>query len=88
MTTSYFVIEQAIIFMLIYFIHVHTDHITSPTAVVLPVKRITEVCHKHGVVVVVDAAHVPGQLKVDIQDIDADFYTGDYYDLSKTFIRI
>jgi selenocysteine lyase/cysteine desulfurase len=42
----------------------------------MPVKRITEVCHKHGVVVVVDAAHVPGQLKVDIQDIDADFYTG------------
>ncbi|XP_045213671.1 uncharacterized protein LOC123564270 [Mercenaria mercenaria] len=55
------------------------EHISSPTAVVLPVKRIVEVCHKHGVVVVVDAAHVPGQLKVDIQDIDADFYTGNLH---------
>ncbi|XP_060606606.1 uncharacterized protein LOC132758918 [Ruditapes philippinarum] len=55
------------------------DHITSPTSVIMPVKRITEVCHKHGVVVVVDAAHVPGQLKVDIQDIDADFYTGNLH---------
>ncbi|XP_060591912.1 uncharacterized protein LOC132746714 [Ruditapes philippinarum] len=52
------------------------DHITSPTSVVLPIKRIIEVCHKYGVVVVVDAAHVPGQLQVDIQDIDADFYSG------------
>ncbi|XP_060570275.1 uncharacterized protein LOC132728620 isoform X1 [Ruditapes philippinarum] len=52
------------------------DHITSPTSVVLPVKHITEVCHRYGVAVVIDGAHVPGQLKVDIQDIDADFYTG------------
>jgi selenocysteine lyase/cysteine desulfurase len=36
------------------------------------------VCHKHGVVVVVDAAHVPGHLQVDIQDIDADFYSGEH----------
>lgn len=55
------------------------DHITSRTSMILPVKRITEVCHRHGVVVVVDAAQVPGQLKVDIQDIDADFYTGDLH---------
>jgi hypothetical protein len=26
----------------------------------------------------VDAAHVPGQLQVDIQDIDADFYSGEH----------
>lgn len=55
------------------------DHISSPTSLVLPVKRIVEVCHRHDVVVVVDAAHIPGQLKVDIQDIDADFYTGNLH---------
>lgn len=55
------------------------DHISSPTTVLLPVKHITEVCHRHGVTVVVDAAHAPGQLNVDIQDIDADFYTGNLH---------
>lgn len=55
------------------------DHITSPTAVLLPVKRITEVCHRHDVIVIIDAAHAPGQLHVDIQDIDADFYTGNLH---------
>jgi hypothetical protein len=46
--------------------------------VLLPVKRITEVCHRHDVIVIIDAAHAPGQLHVDIQDIDADFYTGEH----------
>lgn len=55
------------------------DHITSPTAVVMPVKRIVHVCHAHGAVVFVDAAHVPGQLRPDIQDIDADFYAGNLH---------
>ncbi|XP_053376757.1 uncharacterized protein LOC123530484 [Mercenaria mercenaria] len=55
------------------------DHITSPSSIVLPVKHIVEVCHQHGMVIVVDAAHIPGQLKVDVQDIDADFYTGNLH---------
>jgi 7-keto-8-aminopelargonate synthetase-like enzyme len=53
--------------------------------VLLPVKRITEVCHRHDVIVIIDAAHAPGQLHVDIQDIDADFYTGEQIVLG-TFI--
>ncbi|WAR31064.1 LCYD2-like protein [Mya arenaria] len=45
----------------------------------MPVKKIVEVCHKHGKVVFVDAAHIPGQIEVDIVDLDADFYAGNLH---------
>ena len=52
------------------------DHITSPTAVVMPVKQIVEVCRERGVKVMVDAAHSPGQLPLDVRDLGAEFLTG------------
>ena len=55
------------------------DHITSSTALLMPVKRLTEVCHRYGVIVLIDGAHTPGQLMVDYPDVDADFYTGNCY---------
>ena len=55
------------------------DHITSPTAVLLPVARLCAVCHKHGVLVMVDGAHAPGNVlpQLDIPSIGADWYTGE-----------
>ena len=44
----------------------------------MPVKRMTEIFHKYGVIVLIDGAHTPGQLIVDYADVDADFYTGNY----------
>ena len=38
------------------------DHITSPTAVTLPVARMVAVCKRHGVKVMVDGAHAPGNV--------------------------
>ena len=42
----------------------------------MPIKRLTELCHRHDVIVLVDGAQAPGQLPLDLQDYDADFYTG------------
>ncbi len=52
------------------------DHIASHSALVLPVARIVAVCHAAGVPVLIDGAHAPGQIDVDLTAIGADFYTG------------
>lgn len=52
------------------------DHITSGSAIVLPIQRIVAVCHAAGVPVLVDGAHAPGQVAVDLTAIGADWYVG------------
>jgi isopenicillin-N epimerase len=52
------------------------DHITSGSAVVLPVQRIVALCHAAGVKVLVDGAHAPGQVDLDLTAIGADWYAG------------
>jgi isopenicillin-N epimerase len=52
------------------------DHITSGSAIVLPVQRIVALCHAAGVKVLVDGAHGPGQVDVDLTAIGADWYVG------------
>jgi isopenicillin-N epimerase len=52
------------------------DHITSPTATVFPVKEIVCAARAAGVPVLVDGAHAPGQIALDVPDIGADWYTG------------
>ena len=55
------------------------DHVTSPTAAILPVGAIVEVCRRRGVPVMVDAAHAPGMLPVDVAALGADFWTGNLH---------
>jgi isopenicillin-N epimerase len=52
------------------------DHITSGSAVVLPLQRIITVCHDAGVPVLVDGAHAPAQVPLDMRSIGADWYAG------------
>nr|XP_002735747.1 PREDICTED: uncharacterized aminotransferase C660.12c-like [Saccoglossus kowalevskii] len=55
------------------------DHITSYMTLVMPVKELVELCHSRGVEVIIDAAHAPGQLKLNVTDIGADYYAGNIY---------
>ena len=52
------------------------SHVTSATALVLPVQALCAAARKRGIVSVIDGAHAPGQLALDLQAIDADFYIG------------
>ena len=55
---------------------VFISQITSSTALILPVKEICEEAKRRGVITIVDGAHVPGHIELDLQELEADFYTG------------
>lgn len=55
------------------------DAVTSPTGVVLPVADIVAAARELGVPVLVDGAHAPGMLDVDIAALGADYWTGNLH---------
>ena len=55
---------------------VFLSHITSTTALRLPVEEICAIAKQKGIMTYVDGAHAPGQIPVDMQTLGADIYTG------------
>ena len=55
---------------------VFISQITSATGLILPVKEICIEAKRRGVLVFIDGAHVPGQIPLNITELDPDFYTG------------
>ncbi|OAB34357.1 cysteine desulfurase [Paenibacillus macquariensis subsp. defensor] len=49
-------------------------HVSNVMGVVNPVKQIAEIAHRHGAILVVDGAQSTPHMKVDVQDLDSDFY--------------
>jgi isopenicillin-N epimerase len=52
------------------------SHLSSPTALTFPVVALCARARAAGILTIIDGAHAPGQIELDLQALGADFYTG------------
>ena len=55
------------------------SHVLSPTGLVLPAKELCAEARRRGIITVVDGAHAPVYILLNISDVNADFYTGNLH---------
>jgi isopenicillin-N epimerase len=55
---------------------IFASHITSTTALVFPVAQLCARAREVGIATLIDGAHAPGQIGLDLEAVGADFYTG------------
>ncbi len=55
------------------------SHVLSPTGLVLPAKELCAEARKRGIITVVDGAHAPAMLPLNVDAVRADFYTANLH---------
>ncbi|MGA7615997.1 MAG: aminotransferase class V-fold PLP-dependent enzyme [Thermoanaerobaculia bacterium] len=55
------------------------DHVSSQTALVFPIESIAGELSKRGIDLLVDGAHAPGMLPLDLRALDVPYYTGNLH---------